>query len=111
MPPFRRLHAEQAGARVDPAGREVRGDEQQVVGTAVSGTVVDVRRVAAGVAGGGFPDKHSSAYTFGAGPDSPRAKPVRSGGMDGWARSTITIAAPRHLVMTVIADFAAYPAW
>lgn len=31
--------------------------------------------------------------------------------MEGWARSTITIAAPRHLVMTVIADFAAYPSW
>jgi hypothetical protein len=31
--------------------------------------------------------------------------------MEGWARSTITIAAPRQLVMTVIADFAAYPTW
>jgi hypothetical protein len=31
--------------------------------------------------------------------------------MEGWARSTITIPAPRHLVMTVIADFAAYPTW
>jgi uncharacterized protein YndB with AHSA1/START domain len=31
--------------------------------------------------------------------------------MEGWARSTITIAAPRHLVMRVIADFAAYPTW
>jgi len=31
--------------------------------------------------------------------------------MEGWARSTITIAAPRHLVMTVIADFPAYPSW
>jgi hypothetical protein len=31
--------------------------------------------------------------------------------MEGWARSTITIPAPRQLVMTVIADFAAYPTW
>jgi hypothetical protein len=31
--------------------------------------------------------------------------------MEGWARSTITIAAPPRLVMTVIADFAAYPSW
>jgi Polyketide cyclase / dehydrase and lipid transport len=31
--------------------------------------------------------------------------------MEGWARSTITIPAPRHLVMRVIADFSAYPAW
>ncbi|HUA41848.1 MAG TPA: SRPBCC family protein [Streptosporangiaceae bacterium] len=31
--------------------------------------------------------------------------------MDGSARSTITIPAPRHFVMTVIADFSAYPAW
>jgi len=31
--------------------------------------------------------------------------------MEGWARSTIIIAAPRHLVMRVIADFAAYPIW
>lgn len=31
--------------------------------------------------------------------------------MEGWARATITIAAPRHVVMRVIADFSAYPAW
>ena len=31
--------------------------------------------------------------------------------MEGWARSTITIAAPRQLVMRVIADFTAYPTW
>jgi hypothetical protein len=31
--------------------------------------------------------------------------------MEGWARSTITIAASRHFVMTVIADFTAYPSW
>jgi polyketide cyclase/dehydrase/lipid transport protein len=31
--------------------------------------------------------------------------------MEGWARSTITIAASPHFVMTVIADFPAYPSW
>ena len=31
--------------------------------------------------------------------------------VEGWARASITIAAPRHVVMRVIADFAAYPSW
>ncbi len=31
--------------------------------------------------------------------------------MEGSARSTITIPAPQHLVMRVIADFSAYPVW